>query len=81
MTIGGKSYTGTSLRQKLGLNSTRFTMTAENGGIRVTTLGKGHRVGMSQYGADAMAATGSNYLQILQYYYGGTGIDKVGQIG
>lgn len=81
MTIGGKSYTGTELRQKLGLNSTRFTMTAENGGIRVTTLGKGHRVGMSQYGADAMAATGSNYLQILQYYYGGTGIDKVGQIG
>lgn len=81
MVIGGKSFSGTQLRQRLELNSTCFTMTAENGGILVTTQGKGHRVGMSQYGADAMAAGGSDYLQILGYYYPGTGIDKVGEIG
>ena len=81
MVIGGKSYTGAELRQLLGLNSTQFTMTAEDGGIRVTTRGKGHRVGMSQYGAEAMAVDGSDYLEILSYYYPGTGIDKVGEIG
>lgn len=81
MVVGEKSFTGTEIRQLLGLNSTQFTMTAENGGVRVTTQGKGHRVGMSQYGADAMAAGGSDYLQILCYYYPGTGIDKVGEIG
>jgi SpoIID/LytB domain protein len=29
-------------------------------------------VGTSQYGADAMAASGSDYTEILQYYYQGT---------
>lgn len=81
MVIGGKSFSGTALRELLGLNSTRFTMIAEDSGIRITTHGKGHRVGMSQYGADAMAAGGSDYLQILGYYYPGTVIDKVGEIG
>lgn len=81
MIIGGKSYSGTALRQLLGLNSTRFTMTAESGGIRITTQGKGHRVGMSQYGAEAMAVNGADHMQILSYYYPGTGIDKVGGIG
>lgn len=81
MNIGGRSYTGTEVRKLLGLNSTRFTMTAAAQGITVETSGRGHRVGMSQYGADAMAASGSNYRQILSYYYPGTGIDKVGEIG
>ena len=81
MVIGGISYTGTELRRLLGLNSTAFTMTAENGGITVETLGKGHRVGMSQYGADAMAATGSTCAEILSYYYPGTRIDKWSAMG
>ena len=81
MIIGSTSYSGTQLRQLLGLNSTRFTVTVENKTILVETQGKGHRVGMSQYGADAMAAVGHNYSEILGYYYPGTVIDKVGEIG
>lgn len=81
MVIGGKSFSGTALRQLLGLNSTQFTMAGEKDGIRITTQGKGHRVGMSQYGAEAMAVSGCDYLQILSYYYPGTGIDKAGEIG
>ena len=72
MVIGGKTYTGTQLRKLLSLNSTAFTMKAEKGGITVTTTGKGHRVGMSQFGADAMAAAGSLYPEILAHYYQGT---------
>lgn len=80
MVIGGITYTGTRLRELLKLNSTAFSMTVENGGITIETLGKGHRVGMSQYGADAMAQSGSTYSEILMYYYQGTRIDKMENI-
>ena len=79
--IGGITYTGTQLRQLLGLNSTAFTIWAESGGITVQTRGKGHRVGMSQYGANAMALSGSDYTEILAHYYQGTRIDKLENIG
>lgn len=81
MVIGGRTYTGTQLRKLLGLNSTVFTMTADSGGITVKTQGWGHRVGLSQYGADAMAVAGSTYVEILQHYYQGTKIDKIGDLG
>ena len=71
MIIGGKTYTGKELRQMLSLYSTAFTMEVINGNIVVKTAGRGHRVGMSQYGADAMAVTGSSYEEILTYYYQG----------
>lgn len=81
MVIGGITYTGTQLRQLLNLNSTAFSIWAENGGITVQTRGKGHRVGMSQYGANAMALSGSDYREILDHYYQGTRIDKLENIG
>ena len=37
--------------------------------MTVTTKGFGHRVGMSQYGAEAMAVNGSSYEEILTHYY------------
>ena len=72
MKIAGVDYKGTEVRSILGLRSTVFTMRAENGGITVTTKGYGHRVGMSQYGADAMALRGCDYEEILTHYYQGT---------
>ena len=74
MRIGGRDYRGTELRKLLGLKSTAFTVAADGDGITVTTRGYGHRVGMSQYGADAMAEGGSGYEQILSYYYQGTSL-------
>ena len=70
--IGGEDYKGTDIRMKLGLRSTAFSMTADSNGITVDTKGFGHRVGMSQYGADAMAVRGSGYEEILAHYYRGT---------
>jgi len=72
MTIGGKSFSGTQLRKLLDLRSTAFTVTTQEDTITIQTRGYGHRVGMSQYGADAMAAAGSTYSEILAYYYQGT---------
>lgn len=71
MEIGGIAYTGTQLRSLLGLRSTAFTIAVEENAIVITTRGYGHRVGMSQYGADAMAASGSGFEEILQHYYRG----------
>lgn len=70
--IGGQVYHGTDLRRILGLRSTAFTVSTLGNTILFTTKGYGHRVGMSQYGADAMAAAGNTYEQILLHYYAGT---------
>lgn len=49
------------------------TPTAQNGVFTFTGTGKGHNLGMSQWGAYAMAKQGYTYMDILQYYY--TGIE------
>ena len=72
MEIGGQVYKGTQLRSVLGLRSTAFMVSVTSDSVSITTKGFGHRVGMSQYGADAMALEGSDYRQILAHYYRGT---------
>ena len=72
--ISGKIFTGTELRQLLNLRSTAFTLEDTGEHIRIATRGYGHRVGMSQYGANAMAQTGRTWQQILTHYYPGTTI-------
>lgn len=79
MVIAGKSYTGTGLRSLLGLRSTAFEIADLEDKIVVTTKGYGHRVGMSQYGAEAMAVKGYGYRDILAHYYPGTEIVTVCQ--
>ena len=76
MVIGGKLLRGTELRSALGLRSTAFSVEADAGGITFTTKGYGHRVGMSQYGAQAMALGGSSFDQILAHYYSGTSLTQ-----
>ena len=71
VSVRGKSFTGTQLRAKLGLRSTAFSVEVRGKHIVITTLGFGHRVGMSQYGAQAMAEEGSSYQEILEHYYVG----------
>lgn len=67
--ICGVPYKGTELRTKLGLHSTSFTISVIGKTVVITTKGYGHRVGMSQYGADAMAVNGDTYDRILTHYY------------
>lgn len=69
MRINGKEWKGTEIRKALGLRSTQFTILVTGSTVTVTTKGYGHRVGMSQYGADAMADKGADYKLILYHYY------------
>lgn len=69
--VGGKTFSGVRLRSLLDLRSTAFTVTPGENCVTLTTQGFGHRVGMSQYGADAMAVSGCAYPEILSHYYQG----------
>jgi len=68
--IGNITIKGTDVRTVLSLRSAAFEFAkVDDLTIKVTTRGYGHGVGMSQWGADAMAKKGSYYQQILLYYY------------
>lgn len=75
ITVGGKSLTGREVRSALGLRSACFTVTHGTGGFTFTVKGYGHGVGMSQYGAKAMAEQGFTYKEILQHYYTGVTVE------
>lgn len=79
--FGGQRYQGTEFRSLLGLPSTVFTLEPTENGICITTCGKGHRVGMSQCGAQIMALEGKTYREILLHYYQGVDLIKLGNDG
>ena len=69
ISIAGKTFTGVKVRSLLGLRSADFTIAKTSTGVSITTLGFGHGVGMSQYGANGAAKAGYTYKQILNHYY------------
>lgn len=75
--IGERLLEGSELRKILGLRSTRFTWQVIGDTVRFTTIGYGHGVGMSQYGADGLARRGKNFREILEYYYTGARVIRV----
>ena len=66
---GDMTVTGGDLRQALSLRSAAFDIRYEKEGAVITTKGYGHGVGMSQYGADAMASEGKSWREIIAHYY------------
>ncbi len=74
ITINGKTFTGIEVRTLLSLRSTDFEISKDDDTVKITTKGYGHGVGMSQYGANALANSGKNYRDILTYYYQNTKI-------
>ena len=75
--VGNEVFKATDFRAKLSLPSTDFEWKVEAQKIEFITYGKGHAVGMSQYGANDMAKAGNDYTKILQHYYPGTKIEKL----
>ena len=70
--VGNVRLKGSEVRQALGLNSANFKVKVEGENLIFTTIGYGHGVGMSQYGARYLALDGDTYDQILSHYYPGT---------
>lgn len=69
--LGGRLFSGREVREKLGLPSSWFTVRESGDQLIFDVRGYGHGVGMSQYGAAAMARRGQSFAQILTHYYTG----------
>lgn len=77
VSIGGKDFSGSKIRSVFSLPSANFTIEQSGGFVTFTTLGKGHGVGMSQFGANEMAKHGEKYTEILLHYYSNVTIEKL----
>ena len=75
--INGTEFKGRDFQNKLSLRSNDFKIEKQEGNVLITTKGFGHGVGMSQYGANALAKQNKTYEEILKYYYQGTEIQKL----
>ena len=79
VTTTGFESNGREIREILGLRSTDFDIAFDvtNEIVIIKTVGYGHGVGMSQYGAEAYAVAGWTAEKIVQHYYTGTTINNL----
>ncbi len=75
--VGGVTVKGGEVRKLLGLRSACFTVSEADGMLTFHVTGYGHGVGMSQYGANAMARQGKNFREILCWYYTGAQVEPL----
>ena len=75
--VGGVTLTGGQVRTLFDLRSACFTVAWDGTSFIFSVTGYGHGVGMSQYGANAMAKAGSSFEEILTWYYTGTQVDQL----
>ncbi|MDM5231729.1 stage II sporulation protein D [Lysinibacillus pakistanensis] len=77
--LGKNVWSGREVRTLLQIPSTDFKISYDTntGKVQVSTKGYGHGVGMSQYGAEAMASEGKTANEILHYYYQDIEIKKI----
>jgi len=69
--VGGVRLKGNELRAMLSLRSPSFTVEREGDAFVFRVTGYGHGVGMSQYGANAMAMQGADAAEIVAHYFTG----------
>ena len=74
--LGGVTVTGHQARTIFDLRSASFTVECAPDSVTFQVTGYGHGVGMSQYGANAMAAEGKTYQEILKHYYTGITVES-----
>jgi stage II sporulation protein D len=73
--VGDTVLAGRDLRRVLGgaaIKSALFEVRSEDDRVRFLGSGAGHGVGLSQWGALALAGQGASYRQILRHYYPGS---------
>jgi len=83
-TGGSRTLSGKALRAALGsrlLKSTLFEVQRSGEGFVFTGAGYGHGVGMSQWGARALARDGADYRRILARFYPGARLQRLGVDG
>lgn len=78
---GRKLVPGDVVQNALGLGSTLFDISAKGKNLIITGYGLGHGLGLSQWGAEAMAEKNGDgkdyYKKILLHYFTGSKIEKI----
>ncbi len=78
---GNRVVSGERLQQIYDLNSTLFDLSVSGNQLVITGYGYGHGLGLSQWGAEAMAEKHGGakdyYKTILTHYFTGTKVEKV----
>lgn len=59
----------TEFTKLMGIPSPCFEVSCSDGEFTFSSMGYGHLVGMSQYGANSLAKDGKSYKDILMHYY------------
>lgn len=75
--IGGISVRTSRLRALFSLRSSNLSVEAAGNTVTFHVTGYGHGVGMSQYGANALAKQGYSWQEILSWYYSGAAVEKL----
>lgn len=71
VSCNGEILTGEEARERFQINSLNFYIEDMGTEFRIVSLGTGHGLGLSLYGAGIMAREGNTYEEILSYYYSG----------
>ena len=78
--ISGKEVSAPSFRIAIGSTKMRSclleSLRVEDGQVKMAGRGYGHGVGMSQWGAYAMAKEGKTAQEIVMHYFAGVTLDK-----
>ena len=75
--LGGAELSGGAARSLFSLRSTSFDVTEQDGAFTFSVTGYGHGVGLSQYGANALAKQGKGWREILAHYYTGAELEQL----
>lgn len=67
--VGNKIFDGEEFRKIFELASSNFSLSFTENQINIICKGYGHGVGLSQYGAEAMANSGKSYSDIIKHYF------------
>ena len=77
--INNKIFTGNEIRKIFNLRSSNFEVTLDKEKIIFKTKGYGHGVGLSQWGAQAMALNGAYAEEIIKHYYHEVEVKKINE--
>lgn len=78
--LGETEMSGEEFRIQLGLPSSNFRIEKNGDGVFVTTYGVGHGLGMSQYTAQKLAENGTQYQEILAYFFDKTKLENLSEL-
>ena len=70
-----------SIPGSLRIKSSCFEIVDEGNTVVLKTKGVGHGLGFCQYGANEAAKRGNDYIDILNYFFSDTVMEKIGQSG